>query len=234
MTDRPTRHPTDEKRTGQSLRQDFKTKAVVRVGGGRGFIVGAEHEERHIITAAHCLPRERYPSPHLANDANELTVPQIAGPVTAKRLTIWGEMCVLNLCDDVAVLREPDGIALSDKTDKYQLFTKRAALTIGAAPPVVPPRQWDSTPGTPAWVLSLDLTWKPCTVHSAGRFLATKGAKIESGMSGSPILNDEGAAIGLLSTGGDDFNVHPSLADCLPQWLLRDLTQMVPTSPRQA
>jgi hypothetical protein len=45
---------------------------------------------------------------------------------------------------------------------------------------------------------------------------------IKSGMSGSPFLDDDGAAIGLVSTGsGDGFNMNPSLADCLPPWLLR-------------
>jgi hypothetical protein len=37
-------------------------------------------------------------------------------------------------------------------------------------------------------------------------------------MSGSPIIDIIGAAIGLVSTGGT-----PSLMDCLPPWLLREL-----------
>ena len=55
------------------------TCAVVQVGAGRGFIVEAEHQERYIITAAHCLPRSRYPFPHLANTSPELTLPRIIG-----------------------------------------------------------------------------------------------------------------------------------------------------------
>jgi hypothetical protein len=42
-------------------------------------------------------------------------------------------------------------------------------------------------------------------------------------MSGSPILNGDGAAIGLISTGSTDSNINPSLSDCLPPWLLRKL-----------
>jgi len=40
-------------------------------------------------------------------------------------------------------------------------------------------------------------------------------------MSGSPIIDANGAAIGLISTGDGDMN--PSLTDCLPPWLLRKL-----------
>jgi hypothetical protein len=45
-------------------------------------------------------------------------------------------------------------------------------------------------------------------------------------MSGSPILNGDGAAIGLISTGseGRGKNFHPSLEDCLPSWLWRELS----------
>lgn len=56
------------------------TAAVVQVGTGRGFIVGAAYDQRYIITAAHCLPRSRYPFPHLANGVRELTFPRLIGP----------------------------------------------------------------------------------------------------------------------------------------------------------
>jgi hypothetical protein len=72
-------------------------------------------------------------------------------------------------------------------------------------------------------MLSLDGQWLRCTVRNNGRFLtATEGQLIKSGMSGCPIINDEGAAIGLLSTSGsDNFNLNPSLSDCLSPWLQR-------------
>jgi hypothetical protein len=71
------------------------TKAVVQIGKrkGRGFIIGDE-DYRCIITAAHCLPRSRYPKPHLANGVNELTFSNIAGPLGAKRGTIWAELMI--------------------------------------------------------------------------------------------------------------------------------------------
>jgi hypothetical protein len=41
------------------------TDAIVEVGDGRGFIVGATDDTRYIVTAAHCLLRWRYPRSHL-------------------------------------------------------------------------------------------------------------------------------------------------------------------------
>jgi hypothetical protein len=200
------------------------TAAVVQVGTGRGFIVGAADDQRYIITAAHCLPRSRYPFPHLANGGQELTFPRFIGPLGSKRSkhSIWGELCVLSLTDDIAVFAMPDNQALGDEADEYEEFTATAML-VGDAPPLVPPYEWKTVPGAPAWMLSLDLQWLPCIVHSNGRFLVTSGAKIEGGMSGSPILDANGAAIGLISTSRDHAShfddCHPRLAGCLPPWL---------------
>jgi hypothetical protein len=195
-------------------------RAVVRVGDGRGFIVSAG-DERYVITAAHCLPQ--HPPPHLANGTSELTYPKIIGPLTTDERTIWAELCVDNLADDLAVLAEPDCQELSDQCAEYETFTE-AAITIGKPPAVVPSYQWDTTPGTAAFVLSLGGEWQRCTVHNGGRYLSIKEAdSIKSGMSGSPIIDAKGAAIGLLSTSGDSLSINPSLMDCMPPWLLRKL-----------
>jgi hypothetical protein len=43
-------------------------------------------------------------------------------------------------------------------------------------------------------------------------------------MSGSPILNAGGAAIGVVSSSGSgEWNVNPALPNCLPQWFWREL-----------
>jgi hypothetical protein len=60
---------------------DVAKRAVVRVGDGRGFVVGAD-EYRYVITAAHCLPK--HPEPHLANGPDELTYANLIGPVERK------------------------------------------------------------------------------------------------------------------------------------------------------
>jgi hypothetical protein len=195
-------------------------RAVVQVGSGRGFVVSAG-ESRYIITAAHCVPRDGLPRPHLANSTSQLTFPELIGPVGSNRKTIWAELCVYSLVDDVAAFAAPDDQALYEQCNRFEVFTA-AALKIGNPPVALAPHLWEGDPGTAAFVLSLDCEWKPCTVRGAGRFLwiAKDGDNhIKSGMSGSPIIDANGAAIGVVSIGP----VNPSLMDCLPPWLLRKL-----------
>jgi len=178
------------------------------------------------------LPRSRYPSPNLANSATELTFRNFLGQLSQKRLTIWAELYAINLCDDFAVLRAPDHQDLSDQFEQYEKFTE-APITISASPDALAPHLWKNDPGKPAWMLSLDGEWQRCVVYNGGRFLTLKTEqKIESGMSGSPIIDDKGAAIGVISTasdGGD--NLGPSLTDCLPAHLLRKLRPKRPREP---
>ncbi|UPT87978.1 serine protease [Bradyrhizobium barranii subsp. apii] len=185
--------------------------AVVQVGGGgRGFIVRAGID-RFVVTAAHCVPREGIPTPHLSNDASDLTFENIIGPLGGEP-TIWGELCVYGLTDDIAAFCEPAVGDLEDEYAQYVAFTDAAALVIGDRP--------DVGTETAAFVLSLDGAWQRCIAHNDGRFLhiSSPDRIIETGMSGSPIVDESGAAIGLISTGNG-----PSLTACLPPWLLRRL-----------
>jgi hypothetical protein len=126
------------------------------------------------------------------------------------------------------VFQEPDGQVLFDECMEYGKFTKPAIRI--ARPPApaqylnVPRRdlaalglQFDPDPMA-AFILSLDGEWQSCAVQNTGRFLIIgDGAdSIKSGMSGSPIIDSYGAAIGLVSTGNQTMNMHPSLMDCLP------------------
>lgn len=213
-------------------------RAVIHVGGARGFVVSAG-EVRYIITAAHCLPRWRYPYPHLANGPIELTFPRMIGPLGSKRTkrAIGAELCFLSLADDVAVFMEPDGQMLGDENDQYQAFTEQA-ITLGPAPNACGPWEWTVESETPAWLLSLDGQWLRCTVQNGGRWLTVRqGAElIKSGMSGSCIVDDNGAAIALVSTGGGtvgDGGFHPSLMGCLPPWLLQKLDTGSPPEHRR-
>jgi hypothetical protein len=229
-------------REGAAVHLNQAREAVVRVGGGRGFIARAGYKS-YIITAAHCLPaRARHLYPHLANSTPELLVRKLIGPLAPKRhrRNISAELCGLSLTDDVAVLCEPDSQnASGDEYDRYGRFTDRAVLAVAPSPKAVESHLWElpydrpatwppTVPPADAFVLRLDLTWKPCTVYNTGRWLTLGGVPIEGGMSGSPILNAEGAAIGLLSTGNEGLgnNQHPSLADCLPPWLWRELMEV--------
>ena len=101
----------------------------------------------------------------------------------------------------------------------------KAAMPVGKSPEALAPHLWKSHPGTPAFMLSVDGEWQSCTLYNGGRFLVIRdgAADIKSGMSGSPIVDTNGAAVGLISTGGAAGNMNPSLMDCLPPWLLRKL-----------
>jgi Trypsin-like peptidase domain len=189
---------------------DNARRAIIQVGNGRGFVVSAG-SSRYIITAAHCLQRSQFPRPHLANGVRELTFKNILGPLDSKRRTVWAELCALSLCDDIAVFRQPDDQELSEEYEQYEEFTT-AAMTI----------KRPETPGTVAWVLSLDGEWQSCTLHNSERFLSINQSDlVKSGMSGSPIINNSGAAVGLISTSGSGSSVNPNLMGCLPPWLLR-------------
>jgi hypothetical protein len=204
---------------------EIAKRAVVRFdAGGRGFIVSADGDrDRYVITAAHCLPRDRIPTPNLANSVPELTFPDIIGKLASRRTTIWAQLCAFSLTDDFAVFSEPDGQELYEQCEEYKKFTK-VAVTIGKPPDAVEFYKWKATPGTAAWVLSLDREWQHCTVHNNGRFLSIQlDGGVKGGMSGSPIIDANGAAIGLISTSGGDLSLNPSLMDCLPPWLLRKL-----------
>jgi hypothetical protein len=218
------RKPDAQTATLRSAKKfEIAKRAVVRFGaGGRSFIVSAGGD-RYVITAAHCLPRDRIPRPNLANGVSELTFPDIIGKLASKRATIWAELCAFSATDDFAVFSEPDGQELYEQCEEYEKFTE-VAMTIGKPPDAVESYKWKATPGTAAWVLSLDCEWQPCTVHNNGRFLSIQlDGGVKGGMSGSPIIDANGAAIGLISTSGGDLSLNPSLMDCLPPWLLRKL-----------
>jgi len=63
------------------------------------------------------------------------------------------------------------------------------------------------------------------TAHGGPLWVRNAGAPVEGGMSGSPIVTDDGFAIGVVASGGarGSDTQQPVLADRLPGWLLRDL-----------
>jgi hypothetical protein len=216
-----------DQRTGPRL----LTQAVVGIGnGGRGVVVRGTRLTNYVITAAHCMPedyhRNQLPSPHLANGP-ELIIPAFIGKATSEDRPVYARLICYSLVDDIAVFDEPE--TYDELDEDYANLTNEAAMYASALPrrsyPDArwPDVQWPEMPDLPGYVLSLDREWQPCTVRCDGRVLLLGGAKIEGGMSGSPILNTDGAVIGVISTGDTNMNMHPALACCLPPWLWQRL-----------
>jgi hypothetical protein len=80
------------------------------------------------------------------------------------------------------------------------------------------------------WMLALKGDWYPCHIRrSRGKPLYSPDAaqSLASGMSGSPILDVDGNAVGVVSIGNKTSGPHPDLAGSLPAWLARALDHRV-------
>lgn len=199
------------------------SQSLVKVGDGRGFIVGPEHG-RMVVTAAHCLPRLPEPraDPHL----------QLLGPLGGAA-TIWAEMLFVDPISDLAVLGVPDPQERAEQAEGYEELTSAApALPICAG--MFTPSTGPVSEPIPAYMLSLAGKWFACRVGAIGNALWIEGAdeQIRNGMSGSPIVTVEGA-IGVVCVswgdadrgveGGFEGGPNPYLVEALPVWLLDQL-----------
>jgi hypothetical protein len=192
--------------------------AVIRVGAGRGFIIEAAGQ-RLVVTAGHCLPS--FPPCHGASYTDERTYPKLLGTLDDPKPTVWAECLYVDPIADIAILGTPDEQELYDEAEAYEEMT--------SAPPAM--RISPITARSDAWVLTLDGRWVGCTAEpppwgASGALWVTEGEDlIQSGMSGSPILDHESHAIGAVccsNTAGNPTGVgnpNPRLTHALPGWL---------------
>ena len=73
------------------------------------------------------------------------------------------------------------------------------------------------------WMLYLDRRWLQCSARTqrGADFVFTEATETAGGMSGSPIVSEDGAAVGVVTN-----NVglgQPRLTQALPGWLLADV-----------
>jgi Trypsin-like peptidase domain len=221
------------------------TRSVIRVSGGRGFVVGTD-DERFIITAAHCLPH--FPPGMSFSSIEERTYAELLGSLGRKRTPVWAECCFVDPIADLAVLWSPDRRHLDKEADRFDALVGAAVpLPIGdlplTRPPIILPAipMWETTPvtilGRPiaeckAWLLSLGGHWFRCDVTAGNRALTVVSVaeKLAGGMSGSPIVSDDGKAIGVaVATPGD--TAQPFLARQLPRWLIEKIPLSVAGAP---
>jgi hypothetical protein len=211
---------------------------VLRVGGGRGFVVNRRgylgRPEPIVITAAHCLPRSRLPVPHPARAEWEATYPRLLGPLGGKR-TVAADCLFTDVMADIAAFGRPTHEDLYDEALAYDALVEgMTPLPIADAPKqgvelltlagiggrrgrqIKVPTQGEGA----ALVLSLDGQWREGKVQRRGNWLEfTPGDLFVGGMSGSPILDAGGAAIGVVSVSC----MSPVIVDNLSAHLVRSI-----------
>lgn len=196
-------------------------RAVITVGGGRGFIVETAGH-RLVVTAAHCLPH--FPPAASITSTQERTYVELLGPLGNGAPKVGAECLFADPIGDIAVLGSPDCQEVYDEAVAYEELTED----------VPPLRIADAPERAPAWLLTLDRQWIRCEVKHVGGplWIENAAAPIMGGMSGSPILDADGGAIGVLCASAGTGNVahteggpNPRLSESLPGWLLRQLAE---------
>jgi|HubBroStandDraft_3_1064219.scaffolds.fasta_scaffold200994_1 hypothetical protein len=214
--------------------QSLWSKSVVKVGrGGRGFVVETDREEKLIITVAHCVPR--LPPPMTISHSFERTCRRHVGEIGKRVRPITVECLFVDPVADLAVLGP------TDDDEAYGAFFEMVSpLPVGRVelsrePITLPSGAFlgasgsNSVLGPPrgecdAWLFSLSGEWFRCHVVAGSRAMTIASAadRIEGGMSGSPIVDENGKVIGVISsTVGAP---QPHLARQLPGWLLEALS----------
>ncbi len=192
-------------------------RSVIRVGDGRGFVVrGRWPYERIIITAAHCL--HRLPTGFGIGFVEERTYGKLLAGLGQKVAVGAAECLFVDPVSDLAVLGPPDSQVFDEESDAY------AALVEDLEPLVVSAVITDRDVEQRAWMLSLAGDWFSCMVkhHGGPWWPAVCAQPIEGGMSGSPILDDAGAAIGVVTASSNMSlgSPNPRLCWHLPAGLL--------------
>jgi hypothetical protein len=228
-----------------ALAPDILARAVLRVGDARGFVVERRGHfnsvKRIVITAAHCLPRLPppyehlldLPTPHPARYPEEETYQRLLGPLGIEP-AVWATCLFVDPIADIAVLGR-DNQSLGGQADAYdELIDNMTALTLADAPAqgfelvtaslmsrsrkIKKPTPGEGT----ARVLSLEGQWLEGRVLRRGGWLEFQPHEaFVGGMSGSPILNIAGAAIGVIS----GPHASPVIVDSLSARLVRAITR---------
>jgi hypothetical protein len=184
--------------------------AIVTVGVGRGFVVPGRPNDRLIVTAAHCLPS--IPSCASLSPYEERIFHDLVAPL-GHEPAVSVECLFVDTIADIAILGPDDPEAF------FGLVENAEPLKISKA-----------QEGARAFILSLRNRWFSCIVRGDDGPLMVARAElpIVDGMSGSPILDESGRAIGMVCVSNETRNrteggCNPQLMDSRPGWYLRQL-----------
>jgi hypothetical protein len=205
------------------------TRSVLTVGqGGRGFVVKhsrGRQSGRIVVTAAHCLPT--VPPARGGKLIGDVGYAKILGPL-GEEPTISAKCLFADPVSDLALLGPPNKQELPDERAAFEHLVEAATrLSIGDIPAATKIR---------AWLLSLEDVWLPCSViHHGGNILIENASRtVLEGMSGSPILNDQEMAIGMVTVGSQepgtflaDGGPNPRLVNSLPVWAVIDALKLL-------
>jgi hypothetical protein len=166
---------------------------------------------RVVVTAAHCLGK--LPPPNAMAYWEERTY-NLLGSLDGGKPNICVACLFVDPVADIAVLGAPDNQASQEMYEQAEAYES----LVDVAPAL---RIGKPLTGR-GWMLSLDGHWvpTPLTVYSTLFGVALCTGPTEGGMSGSPILNDAGLAVGVVVIGeetvGELNGPQPILSRDLP------------------
>ena len=194
--------------------------SVLRVGEGRGFMLGDDDSgDRFIITACHCLPHLPPAGPTYIEERIYQSFVSRLGE--DRRVSV--ECLFADPVSDIAVLGQADPQSCAEEAIEYSRFDEgiQQPFRIGDASDEI-------THDIDAWLVSLDGHLFRCKMRGACIHQAAED--IAGGMSGSPILGNDGRAIAVLTNGRGiveercrESDRSPFLTKQLPGWILERL-----------
>lgn len=201
----------------------MSTNAIVTVADGRGFVAETAAGHRYVITAAHCIPN---PPQHV--NAEDIHL-DLVGPLGAVP-SMAASLVYFNPVDDVAILTAPDPGRWSD-VERFCKLLEAGAFKLAKLAGKLDDKHKIFALGLDGQTVAAETEVLPCCWQPHIFALSKMAAP---GMSGSPIWNEAGEAVALLSQSQETFlpdqnpetdeseffadGPHPLLWHALPNW----------------